>query len=73
MKKVKKKGSTLGNKKQSEEARPNQCAKSSGEVCLDVVPTPIVNLSALEQITNSKPPQLGGLFFFFAQHVELGF
>jgi hypothetical protein len=44
MQKVKK-GSTLGKKKQSEEAKPNQCAKSNRE---DVTPTPIVNLNVLE-------------------------
>jgi hypothetical protein len=46
MQEVKKKGFTLGNKKQSEEARPNQRAKSSREVCLDVAPTPVGNLNA---------------------------
>jgi hypothetical protein len=40
-----KKGSTLGKKKQSEEARRNQCTKSNRE---DVTPTPIVNLNVLE-------------------------
>jgi hypothetical protein len=32
---------------------------------LDVAPTPTINLNASEWITNSKPPQLGGLFFLF--------
>jgi hypothetical protein len=70
MQEVKKKGFTLGNKKQSEEARPNQRAKSSREVCLDVAPTPTGNLNASEQVTNSKPPQLSGPFFFSDWHVK---
>jgi hypothetical protein len=48
MQEVKKKGYTLGKKKQSEEARPNQLAKSSREVHLDVAPTPTINLNASE-------------------------
>jgi hypothetical protein len=38
--------------------------ESSKEVCLDVIPIPIINLNALEQITNSKAPHLVGPFSF---------
>jgi hypothetical protein len=48
MQEGKKKGSTLGKRKQIEDIRSNQRVKSNKEVHLDVTPTPIVDFNALE-------------------------
>jgi hypothetical protein len=58
------KGSTLGKRKHNEKAKGSQHAEFSKEVHLDAIPTLIINLNALEQIINSKPPHFVGPFSF---------
>jgi hypothetical protein len=48
MQEGKKKGFTLGKKKQTKDIRPNQWAKSNKEVHLDVTLTSIIDFNALE-------------------------
>jgi hypothetical protein len=56
MQEGKKKGSTFEKRKQIEEVKPSQWAKSNKEVHLDVTQALIFNLNVSKQIIGSKPP-----------------